>query len=63
MVKPRNLQEIAISIAIIRPGPSKSGMKDAYIENYLEKEGIALVKENIRFNAGLRFIAKMLLNR
>ncbi|UCH96824.1 MAG: DNA polymerase III subunit alpha [Candidatus Aminicenantes bacterium] len=32
MVKPRNLQEIAITIAIIRPGPSKSGMKDAYIE-------------------------------
>jgi DNA polymerase III alpha subunit len=32
MVKPRNLQEIAIAIAIIRPGPSTSGMKDAYIE-------------------------------
>jgi DNA polymerase III alpha subunit len=32
-LKPRNLQEIAIAIAIIRPGPSKSGMRDAYIEN------------------------------
>jgi DNA polymerase III alpha subunit len=32
MVKPRNLREIAVSIAIIRPGPSKSGMKDSYIE-------------------------------
>jgi DNA polymerase III alpha subunit len=32
MVKPRSLREIAIAIAIIRPGPSKSGMKDAYIE-------------------------------
>jgi DNA polymerase III alpha subunit len=32
MVKPRNLREIAISIAIIRPGPSQSGMKDSYIE-------------------------------
>jgi len=32
LVKPRNLQEIAISIAIIRPGPAKSGMRDSYIE-------------------------------
>ncbi|MCP5049537.1 MAG: DNA polymerase III subunit alpha [bacterium] len=32
MVKPRNLREIAISIAIIRPGPSQSGMKDSYIQ-------------------------------
>jgi len=32
LVKPRNLQEVAVTIAIIRPGPSKSGMKDAYIE-------------------------------
>ncbi|MGE5341079.1 MAG: PHP domain-containing protein [Candidatus Omnitrophota bacterium] len=31
-IKPKNLQEIAISIAVIRPGPSKSGMKDAYID-------------------------------
>jgi DNA polymerase III alpha subunit len=31
-VKPRNLQEVAIAVAIIRPGPSKSGMRDAYIE-------------------------------
>lgn len=31
-VKPKNLQEIAIAIAIIRPGPSKSGMKDSFIE-------------------------------
>jgi DNA polymerase III alpha subunit len=32
MVKPRNLQEIAITIAIIRPGPAQSGMRDAYLE-------------------------------
>jgi DNA polymerase III alpha subunit len=31
-VKPRSLQEIAVAIAIIRPGPAKSGMRDAYIE-------------------------------
>jgi DNA polymerase III alpha subunit len=31
-VKPRNLREIAITIAIIRPGPAKSGMRDAYLE-------------------------------
>lgn len=32
MVKPKDLREVAIAIAIIRPGPAKSGMKDAYIE-------------------------------
>jgi DNA polymerase III alpha subunit len=32
LVKPRDLREIAVTIAIIRPGPSQSGMKDAYIE-------------------------------
>jgi len=31
-VQPQNLHELAISIAIIRPGPAKSGMKQAYIE-------------------------------
>ncbi len=31
-VKPGNLHELAVAIAIIRPGPSKSGMKQAYIE-------------------------------
>ena len=31
-VRPRNLQELAITIAIIRPGPSQSGMKHSYIE-------------------------------
>lgn len=31
-VRPRNLRELAITIAIIRPGPSQSGMKQAYIE-------------------------------
>jgi len=30
---PSNLEELAISIAIIRPGPARSGMKRAYIEN------------------------------
>jgi DNA polymerase III alpha subunit len=31
-VLPENLGELAISVAIIRPGPAKSGMKQAYIE-------------------------------
>lgn len=31
-VRPRNLHELAVTIAIIRPGPSQSGMKQAYIE-------------------------------
>ena len=31
-IKPRNLQEVAVAIAVIRPGPAKSGMRDAYIE-------------------------------
>ncbi len=31
--KPKNLFELAIAIAIIRPGPSKSGMKELYINN------------------------------
>ncbi len=31
-VRPRNLQELAITIAIIRPGPSQAGMKQSYIE-------------------------------
>ncbi len=30
---PSNLEELAISIAIIRPGPARSGMKQAYLEN------------------------------
>jgi DNA polymerase-3 subunit alpha len=29
---PGNIQELAISIAIIRPGPAKSGMKKSYLE-------------------------------
>lgn len=29
---PRNINELGIAIAIIRPGPAKSGMKAAYIE-------------------------------
>lgn len=32
MAKPGTHQELAISIAIIRPGPAKSGMKKRYIE-------------------------------
>jgi DNA polymerase III alpha subunit len=31
-VRPRNLHELAVTIAIIRPGPSQSGMKQSYIE-------------------------------
>ena len=31
-VCPRNLRELAITIAIIRPGPSQAGMKQSYIE-------------------------------
>ncbi len=31
-VQPQNSEELAISIAIIRPGPAQSGMKQAYIE-------------------------------
>ena len=31
-VRPRNLHELAVTIAIIRPGPSESGMKQSYIE-------------------------------
>lgn len=31
-VLPENLADLAISVAIIRPGPAKSGMKQAYIE-------------------------------
>lgn len=34
LVKPKNLQEVAIAIAIIRPGPAKSGMKDSFIEHH-----------------------------
>lgn len=30
--RPRNLAELAISVAIIRPGPARSGMKQAYLE-------------------------------
>lgn len=30
--KPETLEELAISIAIIRPGPAKSGMKKSYLE-------------------------------
>ena len=30
--RPANLEELAISVAIIRPGPAKSGMKKAYLE-------------------------------
>ncbi|HLP57181.1 MAG TPA: hypothetical protein VK186_00045, partial [Candidatus Deferrimicrobium sp.] len=31
-VRPRDLHELAVTIAIIRPGPSESGMKQSYIE-------------------------------
>lgn len=29
---PQNIEELAISIAIIRPGPAKSGMKESYLK-------------------------------
>lgn len=35
----------------------------AYVEWYLEKQGIKLDKNNIRYNASLRTIAKLMLNR
>lgn len=31
-VRPRDLHELAVTIAIIRPGPAQSGMKQGYIE-------------------------------
>lgn len=31
-VRPRDLNELAVTIAIIRPGPAQSGMKQSYIE-------------------------------
>lgn len=32
--RPASLEELAIAVAIIRPGPAKSGMKAAYIERW-----------------------------
>jgi DNA polymerase III alpha subunit len=31
--RPANLKELAIAVAIIRPGPARSGMKQAYLEH------------------------------
>ena len=36
--------------------------KDLYINNYYEKEGVKLEKKNIKFNEGMRSIAKLMLN-
>lgn len=36
--------------------------KDAYIQQYYDREGILLDKDNIRVNKGLRLVAKLLLN-
>ena len=36
--------------------------EDTYLDQYFEREGIKLDKKNIKFNAGLRFIAKIFLN-
>ena len=36
--------------------------QDKYIDNFFEREGVKLDKENVKFNAGLRFIAKIFLN-
>jgi len=36
--------------------------KDAYIEDYFNKEGVGLVKEEIKKNPGLRLVAKLMLN-
>ncbi len=31
--RPADLNELAIAVAIIRPGPARSGMKQSYLEN------------------------------
>ena len=36
--------------------------KDDYISNYFEKEGVQLDKNNIKYNAGLRSVMKLMLN-
>ena len=36
--------------------------KDAFIESVREREGISLLKSNTKHNAGMRYIAKILLN-
>ena len=36
--------------------------KDRYIREYAEREGIHLEKENIKYNAGLRYLSKLMLN-
>ena len=36
--------------------------KDAYIQSIKNKEGVTLVKANVRHNPGMRYIAKLLLN-
>src|SRR5271156_2551125 len=36
--------------------------KDAYVQEFLEKEGIRLDKDNIKLNPGLRQLAKLCLN-
>ena len=36
--------------------------KDNYINEYYEKEGIYLDKNNIKFNSGLRSVMKLILN-
>ena len=37
--------------------------KNAYIENYMEKEGIELSKDNMKANPGTRNVMKLMLNR
>ena len=36
--------------------------QDKYIDDFFERENVKLDKQNIKFNAGLRFIAKIFLN-
>ena len=44
-------------------GVESDEQKDVYIDEFFQKEGILLDKENVVFNAGLRALAKLCLNR
>ena len=43
-------------------GVTTDEQKDAYIEDYYQKEGIRLDKDKIKYNSGRRLIAKLFLN-
>ena len=44
------------------PGITTDSLKEKYINDYLLVEGILLDKENIKYNEGMRAIAKLMLN-